>query len=340
MFMFIMLLSSLLSVGVSKLMTSLFFKDVGFLRALFMNMTLRQIFTVIFFFGITALVSAIVAKKSANPLEQLYEATQEVANGNYDVQVTEHDRSDEIGLLEHNFNVMTQELRGTVYLRKDFINSVSHEFKTPLASIAAYAKLLHNSDLPRDEQLDYASVIIEESGRLTNLITNILKLSKLDNQAIPEKAHEFSLDEQIRHTIMLLETAWSSKKIDLIIDLDEVRIKSDEEILQQVWVNLLDNAIKFTGDEGRIWVRLTQQDDRIKVEITDSGIGMDEHTLNRIFDQFYQGDSSRANAGNGLGLTLVKKIVEICSGRILVTSEPGKGSTFTVELPRNAGQRS
>ena len=279
-----------------------------------------------------ALLIALSGQRAVKPILKLNAATQEVAKGNFDVQV-ENNSNDEVGQLTKNFNKMTLELKRIEYLRKDFINSVSHEFKTPIASIQGFAKLLQKGNLSEVEKQEYADIIVEETTRLSKLSSNILRLSSLDNQEMIDRKTLFSLDEQIRKTILLLEHEWSNKNIDFDIELDEVQYQGDEELLQQVWINLLNNAIKFSDTNSSITVRLNKTDSTVKVEISDTGIGMREETMLRIFEKFYQGDKAHSYDGNGLGLSLVKRILDLCDGNIHVKSKLNEGSTFTVELP-------
>lgn len=279
-----------------------------------------------------AFLIAISGHTAVKPILRLNKAIQEVTKGNFDVHV-ENNSSDEVGQLTKNFNKMTQELKRIEYLRKDFINSVSHEFKTPLASIQGFAKLIQKGNLSEEERQEYSDIIVEETTRLSRLSSNILRLSSLDNQEIIDRKTLFSLDEQIRKTILLLEHEWSIKSIDLDIELAEVQYQGDEELLQQVWINLLNNAVKFSHENGRITVRLNKTASSVKVEISDTGIGMSEETMQRIFERFYQGDKARSSEGNGLGLPLVKRILDLCNGSIQVRSRLNEGSTFTVELP-------
>ncbi len=274
----------------------------------------------------------LLAKRAVRPILKLTWATQEVAKGNFDVQVPIKG-NDEIGQLIQNFNRMTRELKSIEYLRKDFISSVSHEFKTPIASIQGFVKLLQNNNLTEDERLEYTQIIIEETSRLSKLYSNILNLSKLENQEIIEKKTVFSLDEQIRRTILLLEHEWSKKNIEFNIDLDCVQYQGNEELLQQVWINLLNNAIKFSYEGSSITVKLYRIESIVKIKINDVGIGISEEMQQRIFEKFYQGDKAHSHDGNGLGLAIVKRIVDLCGGRIYLKSNPTQGSVFTVELP-------
>ena len=290
----------------------------------------RVLFAILSFVIIGAFLISVFARRVVNSVLELTRATQEVAKGNFDIQIENH-RDDEIGQLTKNFNKMIRELKNIEYLRKDFITNVSHEFKTPLASIQGFAKLLMSESLPDEERKEYAAIILEEASRLTNLSSNILKITKLENQEIVEKRTLFPLDEQIRKSILLLEPAWSKKNIEFDLDLEKSQFSGDEELLQQVWINLLDNAIKFSNESGIISVRLRQNKKNVTVEIADNGIGMNEETKTS-FEKFYQGDKSRG--GRGLGLSLVKRILDLYGGKISVESKLHAGTTFIISLTR------
>lgn len=294
----------------------------------------RLWFTVASFICIGAILIILSGKTAVKPILELTSATKEVAKGNFDIQV-ETKADDEIGQLAQHFNKMTRELKNIEYLRKDFITNVSHEFKTPIASIQGFAKLLQKGNLSEEEKQEYTNIIVEETTRLSNLSSNILKLSKLENQEILEKRSEFYLDEQIRKCILLLEHQWAKKNIEFDIELEKIQYTGDEGLLQQVWINILSNAIKFSNNNSKISIDLKKTDTSANIKITDYGIGMREETMVRIFEKFYQGDKSHSYEGNGLGLPLVKRILDICGGRINVESQLNKGTTFTVELQYN-----
>ncbi|MEL1135455.1 HAMP domain-containing sensor histidine kinase [Desulfitobacterium sp. THU1] len=282
--------------------------------------------------GSTLMVFA--SKYFSGPIKLISDSTKEVAKGNFDVEI-QYKSQDEVGTLAKNFNLMTQELRSMEYLRKDFISNVSHEFKTPIVSIQGFAEMIKDENLPRDKFEEYTDIIIQESRRLNNLSANMLRLSKLDYQVIPDKKVSFPLDEQIRKTILLLEEHWSAKNINLEIDLAKVSYEGDEDLIQQIWINLIGNAIKFSHPEGSITITLQETSDSLMVVIKDEGIGMTQEIQPHIFDKFYKSDTSRSEAGNGLGLAIVKRIVEICQGTITFTSEEGLGTSFHVTLPKS-----
>lgn len=291
----------------------------------------RVWFTLLSLIIIGAMLIALFVKRVVEPVLKLTGATKEVAKGNFDIQL-DYQSDDEVGQLTQNFNKMTRELKSIEYLRKDFITNVSHEFKTPIASIQGFAKLLQNGNLTEEETQEYTQIIVEEAGRLSNLSSNILRLSKLENQEIVARKF-FSLDEQIRKSILLLEHEWNKKNIEFEIELEKINCLGDEELLEQVWLNLLGNAIKFSPIKGKISIRLTQAEKTAIVQISDKGIGMSDDTMTRIFEKFYQGDVTHFHEGSGLGLSLVKRILDLFGGHIHVQSKINEGSTFTVELP-------
>lgn len=278
-------------------------------------------------------ISAFIAKRVLMSISEMSSAAQEVAKGNFDVKLPENNHILEIYELQHNFNLMTSELRGTETLRNDFIVSVSHEFKTPLAAIDGYATLIQDSDMPEEERREYISMIIDSARQLSRLTGNILKLSKLENQELVYDKKEYSLDEQIRQAVLWLERDWSAKNISFEINLEECRYFGNSDLMMQIWINLIGNAIKFTQDGGVISLSLVRHDNEIVFTIIDSGIGMDEKTIEHIFEKFYQADGTRSKTGNGLGLALVKRIIDICKGCIEVQSKPSEGSRFRVMLP-------
>ena len=218
-------------------------------------------------------------------------------------------------------------------LRSDFISSISHEFKTPLASIQGFARLLQRKDLPPERVEEYTQVILEETTRLTTLSSNILRLNALENQSIPHKATEFSLDEQIRRSVLLLVSQWEPKEIEFDMELEPLSYYGDQELLQQVWMNLVGNAIKFSHKGGHIGLTLKRERQGVSFVCRDEGVGISPADQKRVFEKFYQADRSRAKEGNGLGLAIVQRILNLCGGSISFESQLGKGSAFTVKLP-------
>lgn len=329
-FVFVIMVASVFFIGiVAFIMTKLsiisFSHEPRFFRFI-ISLLIMSIFV-----GTT--LAAIFSNKSLKPIRTLISATHEVANGNFDVRI-ELDGPGELQELAVSFNKMAQELGSIETLRTDFINNFSHEFKTPIVSIRGFAKLLKKGTLDKDTYDEYVNIIISESERLANLATSVLNLSKVENQRIVTEKKQFSLDEQIRRIIVLLEPKWSKKSININVELNSVIINESEELLQQMWINLLDNAIKFTDENGEINITLMDVDSDVVFKISDNGCGMDEETKYRLFDKFYQGDKSHSKEGNGLGLSLVKRIVELCNGTIKVKSQVEVGTTISVAIPK------
>lgn len=266
------------------------------------------------------------------PIHSIIEAIHDVSEGRFDTKLQiEHPK--EFRELSRSFNQMTEELSGIEILRSDFIDNFSHEFKTPMVSILGFAKLLRSKELSRKDQEEYLDIIIDEASRLTELSSNVLTLSRIESMALPSDFTEFCLSEQIRQAILKSESKWAKKHLDLDLDIAKIRIRGNESLLEQVWLNLIDNAVKFSPDGQRLEFTLHQTSSAAVFTITDHGTGMDETTIRHIFEKFYQGDTSHAAEGHGLGLSIVKRIVDLHKGRITVVSEPEKGSSFTVELP-------
>lgn len=278
-------------------------------------------------------ISLFVAKKILTPITRFSKVADEVAKGNFNIRVEETGHIEEIRDLTRKFNMMVQELSSIETLRNDFVVNVSHEFKTPIAAIEGYAMLMQDGNLSEAERNEYAQMIIDSSRQLASLSHNILSLSKLENQEIILEKESYRLDEQIRQAVLMLESEWSFKELDLQIDLMKTDYYGNEKLLMQVWMNMIGNAVKFTPHGGRISIRLFEEKKSLVVEISDTGSGMDESTTKRIFDKFYQGDAARKAEGNGLGLALAKRIVDLCNGNITVESEVGKGTVFTLTLP-------
>lgn len=278
-------------------------------------------------------VSAFWGRRSWTPVLNLLEAFKEVSKGNFDVELKEELPVPELANVSKSFNKMVRELGRTETVHNDFVANVSHEFKTPIAAIEGYATLLQDESLTKSERDEYISKILSNTVRLSTLTGNILKIARLEKQEIVLEKNWFSLDEQIRQALISHENRWGEKNIEVDIDLDSQQYYWNEELLMQVWVNIFDNAVKFTPENGTILARMRKMERSIVVEISDTGVGMNEETAKHIFVKFYQGDKSHYSHGNGLGLTLVKRIVDLCGGGVRVQSTPGEGSTFVVELP-------
>lgn len=266
------------------------------------------------------------------PVSQLIHAIHAVADGNFHTKINmKHPR--EFRELSESFNQMTDELSSIEMLRSDFINNFSHEFKTPIVSIMGFAQLLKKGNISEEERSEYLDIIISECKRLSDLSTNVLNLSKVESISMLSDTAPFPVSEQIREAILQLEQKWEKKEIEFDLHLKDCKLTGRADLLKQVWVNLIDNAVKFSSSGGKIEIRTYQKDSFFYFQICDNGIGMDAQTQEQIFDRFYQGDLSHSTEGNGLGLSLVQKIILLHHGTIQVNSEPGKGSIFTIALP-------
>ena len=287
-------------------------------------------FIICLFFG--TIITIFITRMLLNPIDDISRAASEVARGNFNIRVQEKGVQ-EYRSLQRNFNRMAEELSGTETLRGDFISNVSHEFKTPLASIQGFAKLLQDENITPNDRKEYTQIIIDETTRLTKLATNILNLSKLENQKTIGNKTRFSLDEQIRKIILMLEPEWSKKNIEMDIALDDVLYYGNEDLMGQIWQNIINNAIKFTPENGLISVHLFRTDTNITARISDNGMPIPVDVKDKIFEKFYQGDHSRKTEGNGLGLALVKRIIDLCNGKVFVENLYEGGVCFVVELP-------
>lgn len=275
-------------------------------------------------------------RSKLRPMDDLVHAMHAVSRGDFSVRVDAENVPGDMGELASSFNDMATELGGLEMFRKDFINNFSHEFKTPIVSIRGFAKQLERDDLTDAQRREYLDIIVSESDRLANMASNVLLLSKLENQTIVTDRADYPLDEQLRRAILLLEKQWSEKSLDLDVELEAVEYRGNEEMMNHVWVNLLSNAIKFSPEGAPLVVRLRREGDAAVVSVCDAGPGMDADTRGRVFEKFFQGDTAHATEGNGLGLSLVSRIVDLCGGEVRVDSASGAGSTFTVRLPLEA----
>ncbi len=267
------------------------------------------------------------------PVTTLSGAVKEIAKGNYNQEIP-NDRTDEIGELIDNFNAMVKQIKSTQILNQDFVGSISHEFKTPITAILGFAEELQAGDLPKDKQEEALDIIVKESRRLSSMSTNILLLSKLDSEQIVDKRETFSLTEQVRESILLLQNMWEDKDLELNLELEETIISGNEMLLKQVWINLFSNAIKFSEQNGKLDVEIAIRQDAIYIEVSNYGKEIAQKDLPYIFDMFYKADKSRNSDGNGLGLAIAKKIVQLHNGTISAVSS-NQRTTFCVTLPLN-----
>ncbi|MGN0553805.1 MAG: ATP-binding protein [Oscillospiraceae bacterium] len=271
------------------------------------------------------------------PMQELAKAASKVAHGDFSVYIptiNTADKTDYLDVMIMDFNKMVEELGSIETLKTDFFSNVSHEIKTPLAVIQSNAELLQREELSKEQQKECTDTILVATKRLSNLITNILKLNKLEKQAISPEPKRYDVCAQLCECALQFENVWEEKNIEFEADLeDRTYIEADEELMAIVWTNLLSNAVKFTPNGGKITLTEKSDGERVIISVTDTGCGMNKQTMKHIFDKFYQGDTSHSTEGNGLGLALVQKIMQISDGTVTVKSSLGNGSVFTVTLP-------
>ena len=289
--------------------------------------------------GISLLFGSIIAimasKLPFRPVRELMEGMDRLAGGDFDTRIQARAlvrRHPSLAALTESFNKMAQQLQNTEMLRSDFINNFSHEFKTPIVSISGFAKLLRRGDLPEADRQEYLAIIQEESLRLSYMATNVLNLTKLENQTILSDVTRYNVSEQLRHSVLLLEDEWTRKDLELSMDFDEIFITANEEMMKQVFINLLDNAVKFAPQGGCIRVGVAQDEGSTRIEIANNGPEIPAEQRERIFNKFYQGDESRSARGNGIGLAIVRRVTQLHSGTVTVDCGGG-WTTFTVRLP-------
>ncbi len=279
-------------------------------------------------------ISNLIGQNTLNTIKELNNATKEIAGGNYNVRIKESSSLIELSDMVDGFNIMANDLAMNDMMKNDFINNVSHDFKTPLSAIEGYATLLANKKLPPETVEEYAKNIMQNSQRLTKMTSNILLLSTLDNSKINLNKTSFSLDEQICDIVLLFQKEWETKNIELDIDLDKTVISAEKDMLYHVWQNLVSNAIKFCNENGRVAISLkSEKNNTIVATFLNTGSFVSKEDIRQIFEKFYQSDTSRASKGNGLGLPIAKKIVSLHAGEISVFSEEKNGTSFTVTLP-------
>lgn len=292
--------------------------------------------TVVIGSAIIGVITALfVGKLFIKPIESMSNALNELSGGDFSVRVSQKHKIKEISQMSQSFNKMAYALSQVETLQNDFLTNVSHEFKTPISSIEGYATLLQDTSLPETTRERYLAKIIYNSRKLSDLSENILLLSKIENQQSIPKKKSFRLDEQIRKCVLSLEDKWTQKDITFDLRLQSLNYLANELLLERVWCNIIDNAIKHSYEGSEIHISLFERQGNIVAVIADEGEGMSGDVQKHIFDKFYQGDKSHTAEGNGLGLALVKRIVELYSGDIIVKSEQGEGAQFTVVLPKS-----
>lgn len=305
-----------------------------------LNMAAKLTFANVIFLSVLFSAIDMIRRKLTTDriTKHIAQAAKQLVQGDFSVRIKQvhHLGADEnLNEIISCFNTMAEELSGVETLRTDFIANVSHEMKTPLAVMQNYGTLLQAPDLSEEQRMEYAKGVAQGARRLADMMTNILKLNRLEKQQIYPKAEEYDLGEQLCECLLAYESVWEKKDIEIETDIEDgVKVNTDGELLSLVWNNLLSNAFKFTPEGGKVTVQLTATQHHATVKVTDTGCGMSSEVGAHIFDKFYQGDTSHATQGNGLGLALVKRVVDIIHGEISVESAPGIGSTFSVRFRR------
>ena len=330
--MFIVGISCTISICVTVMHMNGYFEGRT-IEKMVMGMAVRDVILVGLVLTFIGLWVYMITHSATNPTAEISRAMRKIADGDYDVELNTGETGREFVQLEKDFRAMVEQLKNNEYLHKDFSSNISHEFKTPLAIIKGYADLLQSPDLTEEERCSYSKQIAQESKRLTSLTANLLKLSGLDYSETHLKKTAFSLDEQIRQVVLGMESRWVAKNIKIDLELKEIAFTGEEELLTQVWINLLDNAIKFTPEGGKITITAYNNKEEINITVEDDGIGMNDETLQHLFEQFYRGDTENRYEGSGLGLSLVQRIVQLHAGTVIAESVEGRGSIFMVTLP-------
>lgn len=288
---------------------------------------------------LTGIILFIRAKRVTKPLTEINDAIVKISDGDFGIRINrkstnsgKYQYENELDELTVNLNKMVSELEGMDYMRKDFMSNVSHEIKTPVTAITGFTEILLDGNLSEAEEREYLTLINQESIRLSILSENMLKMSRLDYQEIVSAKDKVRVDEQIRKCIIVLSEKWQDKNIEFVLNLSEVTIFTDKNLLMQVWMNLIDNAIKYSKNNSLIEISLVKEIDEIKVKIKDYGIGIAPDKLDKIYNRFYQCEESHKSQGSGLGLSIVKRIVDLLGGNIVCESVEGEGTTVTVRL--------
>lgn len=293
--------------------------------------------------GLTLFTRSKMRSTYEEPMHKLAEATTKVANGDFSVYIPAMHTADKLDYLDVmilDFNKMVEELGSIETLKTDFVSNVSHEMKTPIAIIKNYAEMLQLESVTQEQRKEYGATIESAALRLSGLISNILKMNKLENQNLIPEVEVYDVCRQLCECVLQFEDVWDEKEINLETEIEDIAmIKADASLLELVWNNLISNAVKFTESGGSISIYQVSDERYVKVTIADTGCGMSRESMKHIFDKFYQGDTSHSTEGNGLGLALVKRVLELMQGDIQVFSEEGKGSTFTITLPISDSDR-
>ncbi len=277
-------------------------------------------------------LSFLAGKLILMPVNVLLDGMAQLSNGKYETRI-DFGKNKSMKSVSDGFNTLAAELEHTEIMRSDFINNFSHEFKTPLASAKGLISLMKSGRVPPEKQREYLAIIEEEADRLSMMTTNVLNLSKIQNQSIIVNKESFNLSEQIRSTLVLFEKRWTERNLSVAVDMGEHTISASEDMLKQVWLNLIDNAIKFSKRDSTVRITLTEEGDELTISVTNGGDEIPEEDIEKLFRKFYQANSSDSRSGNGIGLSIVKSIVEMHGGSIAVRSENGE-NTFAVTLPK------
>lgn len=338
MFVLVLFFSGLINSGITTLIVYLLVRSgvLMFASDMVPDAGKLMLMSAAFSVPIGLMVSVMISKVPLKPVRDLIDGMDQLAAGNFKTRVKVGPvmrRYPAYVDVSDSFNKMAKELEGTEMLRSDFINNFSHEFKTPIVSIAGFAKLLRHGNPTPEQQQEYLKVIEEESMRLSAMATNVLNMTKVESQTILTDVTQYNLSEQVRSAILLLENEWDEKKLVFNLRVGEYQICGNEELLKHVWINLLDNAVKFSEECGSIDVGIEEMDDCLVVSISNGGRTIPPESLNRIFNKFYQADESHSTKGNGIGLAVVKCVVALHNGTVSVRSEQGL-TTFTVSLPK------
>ncbi len=321
--------------SVAYLLSPYLYKMTGSVPNAFVNQVINSLLGFFIFGCILLFIGRLNAPKRMDWFKTLIDAMKRIAQGDYNVKLPVQPRNSPFGEIIDSINYMAVELNQMELLRQEFISNVSHEIQSPLTSISGFAKVLQNSELSQEERTHYLGIIEMESNRLAKLSDNLLKLTSLESEHHPVELISFRLDKKLRNIILTCEPQWFEKALEMDINLDEIQITADEELISQVWVNLISNSIKFTADGGTIGISLNREEQTAVIRISDTGIGISNEGQAHIFERFYKEDKSRNRAapGSGLGLAIVKKIIDMHKGTISVDSKPGEGTTITVHLP-------
>lgn len=300
------------------------------------NTGLIVVISVVSLMIIAQIMTIVFVEWFIHPVKSLSNAINRIAQGDFNVEIDSSKFRKEMKEIADDLNKMAKELKSIEVMRSDFVSDVSHEFRAPISAIQGYVTLLSNTNITDEQRKEYFTKLSESTRQLTGLVDNVLRLSRLESQNIVSESKPFSLDEQLRCAVLVFEQEWTQKNIELELDLPECEYNGNEEMLNQIWLNLIGNAVKFTDENGKIEISLDVSNDSfVEVTVRDNGIGMTDEVKKHIFEKFYQADTSRKVEGNGLGLSLVKSVSELTHSVVEVESETQKGSVFTVKLPKN-----